>query len=148
MTRAERMVPVQRVMQDTERSHAGRLAAARQRVAEGESRLAQLRGYLAEYVNGLSERSRRGLAGTMLRDYQVFLTRLQSAVAQQAGVVAGLQAELGAVTREWQQAAQRAKALDTVVERWRVEERRVVERREQHDTDERALRATRTRHDG
>jgi flagellar FliJ protein len=40
----------------------------------------------------------------------------------------------------WQEAATRAKAVDHVMERWRLEERHALDRREQRESDERAQR--------
>ncbi|MGH8188717.1 MAG: flagellar FliJ family protein, partial [Steroidobacteraceae bacterium] len=75
-----------------------------------------------------------------LRDYQVFLARLVEAIRQQHAIVQRVRAERDAERLRWQEAAKRAKALGHVVEQWQTEERRSFERREQHESDERAQR--------
>lgn len=143
MTRTQRMAPVQRVMEGAERESAQALVSAQRRVAEAEARHVQLQEFLREYQAGFARRAQGGLPGNVLRDYQVFLAKLQVAVDQQVQVVSQVRAEQHAATQQWQQAAQKAKAMGKLIERWQGEEGRAVERREQQDTDERALRATR-----
>ena len=138
MTRTDRMEPVQQVMDDSERKHAQRLAETQRRLAEAEQKLTELQRYHLEYAQAFGRQATAGATGLMLRDYQVFLARLSEAVRQQSQFVAKAREDVAAQTHHWQGAAQRAKALGTVVERWRGEERRDVERRDQQETDERA----------
>ncbi len=143
MTRIQRMEPVQRVMDDGEQQEAQRLGAAQRRLADAEAKLAELQRYHAEYQQSFSRQATAGSSGMALRDFQVFLARLAEAVKQQEYFVTRATEDVAAQTRDWQQAARRAKGLGLVVERWRVEERVVQERRDQQETDERALRMTR-----
>jgi flagellar protein FliJ len=138
MTRTGRMAPVQQVMDDSERKHAQQLADAQRRLAESEQKLAELQRYHQEYAQAFGRQAAAGATGLMLRDYQVFLGRLADAVRQQSQFVARAREAVAVQTHHWQGAAQRAKALGTVVQRWRGEERREVERRDQQETDERA----------
>lgn len=140
MTRSERMQPVQRAVGHEERELAGRLAESDRRLADAEKRLAELESYQAEYARTLGERVSAGISVTGLRDYQAFLARLCEAVRAQARSVAAMRAERDAAQGVWRTAAQRAKAIDQVVERWQAEERVVQDRKEQKDIDERALR--------
>lgn len=138
MTRTRRMQPVQRLMDDGERRHAQRLADAQQRLAAAEHKLAELERYRQEYVQSFDQRATTGATGLALRDFQVFLGRLSQAVQQQAQLVARLRDDVAAETRQWQVAARKARALGSVVEQWRGEERRAQDRQEQKETDERA----------
>jgi flagellar FliJ protein len=81
------------------------------------------------------------MSSAELRDYQVFLARLAEAVRQQALVVERAKVERDAQRAQWQQAAQRSKAVEHVIENWRAEDRKIAERKEQRDSDERAQRA-------
>jgi flagellar FliJ protein len=138
MTRTDRMVPVQRVMDDSEKQHARSLAAAQRRVGEAEAKLAELQRYHVDYAQSFSRRATAGSSGLALRDFQAFLTRLAEAAKAQEQIVARAREDLAAETHHWQGAARRAKAIGVVVDRWRGEELRVQERREQQETDERA----------
>lgn len=140
MTRAKRLEPVQDIVGDAERRLAQSLAAHEQRVAEAEVKLQDLQRYKSEYEGQFTQRAGSGIGVTDLRDYQAFLARLGDAIRQQHGVVQRIRGERDAERLRWQEAAKRAKALDHVVERWRSEERKALDRREQRETDERAQR--------
>jgi flagellar FliJ protein len=140
MSRVRRIAPVQTVLEQTERRLAEAFAASERRVAEGEAKLEELERYRAEYERAFAERAARGMGATDLRDYQAFLARLKEAIRQQRSVVERARIDRDVEQRRWRQAAQKAKALDHVVEAWRAEERRAGERREQREIDERAQR--------
>ncbi|HNS26798.1 MAG TPA: flagellar export protein FliJ [Steroidobacteraceae bacterium] len=145
MTRARRMDPVVRAVGHDEREHAARLAECGQRVADAEQRLAELEKYQADYASGLHSRTAAGISATEMRDFRAFLARLSEAVRTQQRLLAQARAEHEAAREAWRRAAQRARSIDHVVERWQAEERIHRERREQIDIDERALQLTRAR---
>jgi flagellar protein FliJ len=140
VTRAKRMKPVQNLYDDTERRLALGLATTERRVAEAEAKLQELERYRGEYDKQFAQRAGGGIGVTALRDYQAFLSRLSDAIKQQHAVVKRAQSERDAERLRWQEAAKRAKALGHVVEQWQTEERRASDRREQHESDERAQR--------
>ena len=116
------------------------LATVERRVAEAEAKLQELERYRGEYDKQFAQRAGGGIGATALRDYQAFLARLSDAIKQQQAVVKRAQSERDAERLRWQEAAKRAKALGHVVEQWQTEERRASDRREQHESDERAQR--------
>jgi flagellar protein FliJ len=138
--RAQRLRPVQNLVDETERRLAQNLAAFERRVAEGEAKLQDLERYLSEYEQQFSERAAQGIGATGLRDYQAFLAKLAEAIRQQRAVVQRARDERDTERRRWQDAAKRAKALDHVVGQWHAEEQRALDRREQRESDERAQR--------
>lgn len=140
MTRAKRLQPVQNLVDDTERRLAQSLAAFERRLTESETKLRDLEQYRSEYESQFTQRAGKGIGATDLRDYQAFLARLAEAIRQQRALVQQARAERDAERRRWQEAAKRAKALGHVVEQWRTEERRTLDRREQRDSDERSQR--------
>jgi flagellar FliJ protein len=138
VTRSRRIEPVQRIVDDRERELAKVVARARQALTEAEGKLGELVRYRADYQQGFQAEASAGASGLRLRDFRLFLSRLDEAIRQQEGIVARAQADLDARTREWHESLRRAKALGVVIERWRGEERLAAERQEQKDTDERA----------
>jgi flagellar FliJ protein len=140
VTRAKRMKPVQNLYDDTERRLALGVATIERRVAEAEAKLQELERYRGEYDKQFAQRAGGGIGVTALRDYQAFLSRLSDAIKQQHAVVKRAQSERDAERLRWQEAAKRVKALGHVVEQWQTEERRASDRREQHESDERAQR--------
>lgn len=143
MSRADRLKPVQNVIDNAEKRLAQSLAAFERRVAEAEGKLDELRRYRGEYERQFAQRAASGMGATELRDFQAFLARLTEAMRQQQSVVERVRADRDAERLRWQDAAKRAKALDHVATQWLSEERRLAERRDQRETDDRAQRVSR-----
>jgi flagellar protein FliJ len=140
MKRAQRLEPVQHIVDDAQRRLALSVAAFERRVLEGTAKLDELQRYKAEYEQQFSQRAGRGIGVTDLRDYQAFLARLSEAIKQQQALVNRARIEHQAERLKWQEALKRAKALGHVVDQWQAEERRVSEQRDQRESDERAQR--------
>ena len=140
MKRAERLEPVQHIVDDAQRKLAVSVSAHERRVLEGETKLDELTRYKTEYEQQFAQRAGRGIGATDLRDYQAFLARLAEAIKQQQALVNRARAESQAERLKWQEALKRSKALGHVVERWQAEERTASERRDQRESDERAQR--------
>ncbi|HKJ08567.1 MAG TPA: flagellar export protein FliJ [Gammaproteobacteria bacterium] len=143
MTRSKRMQPVVRVAEDRERRAAQALGDAQRRLAENEGKLVELIGYREQYAQGFNTAGGVGLDARRLHEYRVFLERLGTAISQQSEVVEQLRRDCEHVRRRWLETRTHAQALDKVTERYRQAERKAQERLEQHDSDERALRAHR-----
>ena len=140
MNRAKRLQPVQQIVEDQQRALARSLAAIEKRLSDAESKLGELERYRREYEMQFAMRAQSGIGVMDLRDYQAFLARLSEAVKQQQAVVQRAHADRDIERTRWREAATRAKALDHVVERWRNEERVLLDRKEQRESDERAQR--------
>jgi flagellar FliJ protein len=143
MSRAKRIEPVQNLVEDAERRLAMSVAGFEKRVKEAETKLQELERYRLEYQQQFAQRAGRGMGATDLRDYQAFLGRLDEAIKQQQAAVLRARSDRDIEKQKWQKAAIKAKALDHVVDKWRTEERRIQDRREQRDSDERGQRVKR-----
>lgn len=139
------MAPVQRVLDQKERDRARELGEARARLAAAEAKLKDLEQYRQDYEQAFQQRAKAGQPVRALRDFQVFLARLDQAIQQQRQIVASTRNDVSGHSTRWQSAARQVKAVDSVVDRWQGEERRAQDRREQKETDERAQRAARSR---
>jgi flagellar FliJ protein len=138
MTRTQRIRPVQRIVDDRERESAKAVAQARARLADAEAKHVELQRYRDDYQRGFQKEAAGGASGMRLRDFRLFLARLDDAIRQQELLVARARGEVDAQTHQWQETQRRAKALGLVIDKWRGEERREAERQDQRDTDERA----------
>ena len=145
MTRSERLAPVQRVLGQTEQQRARDLGEARQRLVAAETKLQDLQQYRQDYERVFQQRATTGQSVMALRDFQVFLARLDQAIQQQGQIAEAARGDVAGRTTRWQSAAWQVKAVDSVVGRWQGEERRADDRREQKDTDERAQRGSAAR---
>jgi len=140
MRRADRLEPVQKIVDDTERRLAEHFAAAERLVTACEQKLNELSGYRDDYTKGFANRARGGMGARELMDYQAFMSRLNDAIKQQAQVVERARADRDLQRKHWQEAAKRAKALNVVVDNWTKEEQRAQAKKEQREMDERAQR--------
>lgn len=138
MKRSERMVPVQKVLDGAERDRARDMGAAQRNLGAAETRLQELQQYHMDYVRGFQQTARAGRNVMALRDFQSFLGRLEEAIRQQEQIVAQARQGVAGSTQLWRSAARKVKAVETVVDRWQVDEQRQENRREQKETDERA----------
>lgn len=138
MKRARRLEPVREIAHEAERDCARRVAGTERRLAEAEQRCAELRRYHGEYQHSMQQRASVGLEVRSLREFQVFLARLASAIEAQQGLVVQLQAECERERGQLRGAMTRHQALSKVIERVRSDERRQEDRRTQRETDEHA----------
>jgi flagellar FliJ protein len=136
MTRSERMGVVKQATAHSEREQAEKVALAERHVVEMEQKLAALERYRKEYEDGFAARAGAGFGAAAVRDFQTFLTRLGDALEQQRQVVEQARAAHQAAIEIWREAAKRAHVVDTLAERWQVEESREEGRRDQRDNDE------------
>ncbi len=136
MKRAQRMVMVQKVVDDLERRRAEALALSERRVTDSEAKLAELEAYQAGYVSDFNARAGTGMNAISARDYQVFLARLGEALRQQTQTVVRAKAQRDAERQSWQGAAQRADAVGHMVKVWNSEDRKELDRHEQKESDE------------
>jgi len=140
MKRADRLQPVQKVMDDTEKRLAEHSASAERLLRGCEQKLSELTGYRDDYTQGFARRAAVGMGARELVDYQAFMTRLNEAIEQQEKITRQARQERDLQHRRWQEAARRVKALDHVIDSWQLAERQASDRREQRETDERAQR--------
>ena len=136
MTRSERLGVVKQATSHAEREQAERVAQAERHVVEMEEKLSALERYRKEYEVGFAAKAGAGLGALASRDYQAFLARLGEALEQQRQVIAQAKAAHQAAVLVWREAAKRAHVVDTLQERWQVEESREEGRRDQRDNDE------------
>ncbi len=136
MKRAERMVMVQKVVDDLERRRAQALALSERHVAEAEAKLTELEAYQAGYIRDFNARAGSGMNAASARDYQVFLARLDEALRQQAQAVVRAKTLRNSERQIWQGAAQRADAVGHMVKVWNAEDRKELDRHEQKESDE------------
>jgi flagellar FliJ protein len=142
MTRGERLDVVQQVASRSERDAAARLAEAERNAIEAEQKLVALERYRNEYETQLASKGTAGIDISGVREFQAFLARLGDALVAQRQVLAQARASRDQMLGAWRQAAQKAKVVETLADRWQDEARREEDRRTQKETDELAQRVS------
>ena len=138
MKRSTRMEPVAEVAGHREQQEAQRLGGCQRQLDEEENKLRQLIAYREEYAGRLN--GQQGMDAVLLRDFRVFLERLNQAIDQQRQRVEQARQACERQRLQWLASRSRAQALDKVTARYRAQERREEERAEQAELDDRAQR--------
>ena len=124
-------------MRETEAAQ--RLAASARALKAKEAEVEQLRGYLAEYRQR-AELTDRSTDATRWQNARAFLTKLSDAVAFHETELQKSIERYRLEAERWRASHQRAVALDKVLERAEQSARAELQKRDQAELDERALR--------
>jgi flagellar FliJ protein len=138
MTKSKRMEPVARVAEQRERKAAVEMAEFRRFLDAQQTKLDELNNYRNDYARTFEQAGRGGMDAARMADYRRILARLNDAIVYQEQRLASLHNEYEQVRQRWTDTRTRAAALDKVMERYREEEQREGDRREQGESDERA----------
>lgn len=138
MKSSRRLGSVAKLARQRERNAACHLGDTIRQVEQQQKQLDDLISYRDEYVADFKQAGKAGLSSVKLRDYQVFLGRLDSAILQ-------LQQQLDASRQnceqsqvEWQDKHGHSKMIDKVIENRRQTEKRRQDELEQREQDDRA----------
>lgn len=131
-SRSDRLQPAVDQAQRRQKDALQRLADHQQKLAHAEQQWDELKRYRRDYSLGDG-----GLTVSALLNRQQFVERVDQAIIQQGRLVERLQRQLEAARERWLHAHARENALDSVVERFRTQERQRDERQEQAEVDER-----------
>lgn len=140
--RSQRMQPIQRLAGERSQKAAKRLAERREARDQEHERLGQLQGFRREYEQRFAVTAEDGMDAYRLRDYNAFMARIDTAIRQQRDTVGKLDTEVEGLRQDWLKTWGDARALEKLVDRYRDQERRHDEAREQHESDEFAQRRT------
>lgn len=140
MKQLKRLGPVIKMARDSEQVATRELASARSCVAKAEQKIAELRAYREEYLEGMHYKTQTGLNAMQMKDYRVFLGRLDAAIRQQAEILRGLISDAGKAEQTWLAEKQRLAALDKLADRHMRREQQDSNCREQAESNEHALR--------
>ena len=134
--RSERLDPVRKVAGMDEQDASRELAHSQQVLAEQEGRLEQLRNYRDEYRRMLSGGGGQAVDPRRLRDQRAFLARLDEVIDQQEQVVQKSLEQYEQQRSGWVEARSRVNALGQAADRYRRDEQRQADRREQREQDD------------
>jgi flagellar protein FliJ len=140
MKRSRRLAPVNELAEEAERESVLKLAGLQARLTEAERRGAELRRFLEEYQRLFHERASAGMPVAGMRDYQLFIARLNEAVRAQDSALVQLRRDCERARAQWLELAARKNALGKVIAKAQSEEHSLEERRMQKELDDQAQR--------
>jgi flagellar FliJ protein len=143
VAKRSRLTGLQRLASHTEGENARRLAERLRALDTEERRLQQIRGYLAEYTQGMGQASASNASGQpqsltigSLRSTRGFLVRLRGAADEQRGTVETQRQQAEQQTLQWRAARARTRSLEKLADRLGQREQERQDRREQARLDE------------
>jgi flagellar export protein FliJ len=142
MMRSKRFEPIKEIAAQGANELSRSMSEAAQRVADLERQFDKLKRYRDEYAQK-SLAAGASVDAVKLQNYRSFLDRLGEALRQSAATLEAARAELERRRAQWSEKRIEAESLTRVVERYRTEERRARDAREQREDDETARRVVR-----
>jgi flagellar FliJ protein len=139
MMRSKRFEPIRDIVSLSATDLSRAMGEAGRRVADLERQLEQLKTYRDEYVKNSTE-DRGTMDAVKLQNYRSFLGRLGDALRQQLTLLDCARADYENRRLEWSAKRIEAESLGRVIERFRSEEQRDADRREQREGDDAAMR--------
>jgi len=136
MARSKRLQPVQKLATDKANRAAQSFSSASSRLREEQAKLEQLKTYRQEYVQMLQARTEQGVAGSQLRQWHQFLTRIDKALTSQQELVVQCQLQVNQMRQNWQEQHRHAKAIGKAMSRLQTQENRVRAKKEAKQLDE------------
>lgn len=134
---SERFKPVQRVTDSRERKAAAQLGDSLKARQQAEKQLADLRAYHAEYLEQYRRANLGGMTMARMREYQVFMDKLEMAISEQERVVERVSLQCADARSAWRDKYTRSQVMANVMDRLKAEETQRAARREQAQADDR-----------
>jgi flagellar FliJ protein len=141
MRKSKRFEPIQEIASTSANDLARAMGEAGRKVADLERQLEQLQAYRDEYASNSTQAS-GSIDAVKLQNYRSFLERLGEALRLHLKSLESARAEYEMRRKLWSEKRIEAESLSRVVDRFRKEEQQVVERREQREGDDAALRVS------
>lgn len=148
MLRSKRIQPIEQHLSNKADDVARSAAKMQKNLKNNEDQLVQLERYRAEYQETYLRNAAQGIGGVQLRDFQQFLAKLDNAVAEQKMRIEQLTQEYQYTRQHWLKQRNHAKAVGNLVDRYKEQELKQANKKEQSLNDEFSMRfAGRIQHD-
>jgi flagellar export protein FliJ len=143
MMKSKRFEPIRVIASTSAKDLSRAMAEAGRKVTDLERQLQQLQVYRDEYVAN-STQSGGAIDAVKLQNYRSFLERLGEAMRQHHKSLEAARAEYEKRRAIWSEKRIEAESLGRAVDRFKKEEQRASDAREQRDGDEAAMRVALT----
>jgi len=138
MKASRRLGPIARVARQRERDAARQLGDTVRQVELEQKQLDDLFAYREQYIANFQIAGKAGLSVVQLRDYQLFLQRLEDVITQQKKKVLACHENCAQSQENWRDKYGNSKMINKVVEKRRDIEDKEQNSREQREQDDRA----------
>jgi flagellar FliJ protein len=134
---SRRLRPVARIAHQQERNAARQLGDSLRQAEQHQKKLNDLLEYREQYIAGFQAAGKQGVSVVRLRDYQLFLRRLDTVIMQQRQLLRASRQHCEQSQSEWHNRHGHSKMIDKVVENREQAENRKRNEQEQREQDDR-----------
>lgn len=134
---SKRLASLKRLVERKERDAAARFGQERRARDQALMRLEELRLYREEYLARHAQTTQQVGAAARLRDYQVFMDKLERAIAEQEAIIQQHSDRCHVARTDWTTEYTNNRTIETVIQRKREDEQRELARSEQRQLDDR-----------
>jgi flagellar export protein FliJ len=143
MMKSKRFEPIREIASTSAKDLSRAMGDAGRKVADLERQLEQLKCYRDEYVRNSTQTAGAAVIDAVkLQNYRTFLDRLGEALRQHLKTLDNARLEYEKRRALWSEKRIEAESLGRAVERFRKEEQRAADQREQREGDELAIRVS------
>ena len=128
---------IAKVSQQRERNAARHMGKAMGQVQQQQKQLDDLVAYRQQYIDDFNSTAKTGLPVVQLRDYQVFIQRLDIIITQQQEKILASHKDCSQSKANWKDKHNRSKMIDKVIEKRQDIETQKQNVREQREQDDR-----------
>lgn len=136
MKRSTKLQPVAKIRKQQEKNAARQHGDSLRQAELQQKQLDELVSYRDQYLQSFQSAAETGLSAVQMRDYRLFISRLDAAIEQQRQLVAHGQEKCEISHDKWIDKRSRSKIIDKVIEGRQQQERQVMEKREQRELDD------------
>ncbi len=137
---SERFKPLKKLAAHDEQKTAVLLGEARKAVMDCENRITQLKSFRTEYAMQMQQAGQAGMDGKRLREYQQFISQIDTAISQQQEKLNQAQYQCQSFSRQWQQKHRSTEIMDKTIQRMQKREQGQEKKKAQREQDEHAAR--------
>ena len=139
--KSARLRPVEKLAEDKAKSATEAMVTARQTSDIHEAKLAELLRYRSEYLEQFQTKGKVGISAAEMQQYQQFIGQIDTAIEQQKEVLQNAKLELAQRQHQWRNKDSEKRAINNAVSRFRQQEIRARDQKEQMELDEHNIQA-------
>lgn len=124
------------------------MAKTQQKLNQGQDKLNMLQAYRDERESGVHSKASSGITGQQLRSQMAFVEKIAQAVAQQTSELEFLNTTLSHQRTQWQETLAEQRKYEALVEREKLRQAKLENKRDQKMNDEFAARIYRVQSAG
>ncbi|MDH5433573.1 MAG: flagellar export protein FliJ [Gammaproteobacteria bacterium] len=136
MVKSQRLIPIHKIAQNNENKAARELGKSVKKKDDAIDRLEQLMLYRDDYQADLKEKIHKGMPGSQLQQYQLFLQQLNAAISQQTNVIEACEEQLLQDQKQWEAKHSKTKVIGQAMEKMDARDRHKRDKLEAKSNDE------------